>query len=128
MVGSITSFLKTLAKPVFHYFIKSDNDKAMTKFTHRLLPETGFKGSSNALVISKAARQGDGERVWSTIAENSQTWNPRSNFKNDKYHQNNIHLECRRNIPIIDKNLVNRLKSVSLMLTSLMTSLHDTTI
>ena len=25
MVGSITTFLKTLAKPVFHYFIKSDN-------------------------------------------------------------------------------------------------------
>ena len=128
MVGSITSFLKTLAKPVFHYFIKSDNDKAMTKFTHRLLPETGFKGSSNALVISKAARQGDGERVWSTIAENTQTWNPRSSFKDDKFHKNEIHLECRRNVPLIDKNVVNRLKSVSLMVTSLMTSLHDTTI
>ena len=92
MVGSITTFLKTLSKPVFHYFIKSDNDKAMTKFTHRLLPETGFKGSLNALVISKAAQQVDGERVWSTIAENLQTWNPRSNFKNDKFHKNNIHL------------------------------------
>merc|ERR1712121_197709 len=41
MMGSITTFLKTLAKPVFHYFIKSDNDNAMTKFTHRMLPETG---------------------------------------------------------------------------------------
>ena len=102
MVGSITTFLKTLAKPVFHYFIKSDNDKAMTKFTHRLLPETGFKGSPNALMISKAARQGDGERVWSTIAENTQTWNPRSSFKNDKFHKIEVHLECRRNIPIID--------------------------
>ena len=128
MVGSITTFLKTLAKPVFHYFIKSDNDKAMTKFTHRLLPETGFKGSPNALMISKAARQGDGERVWSTIAENTQTWNPRSSFKNDKFHKSEVHLECRRNIPIIDKNVVNRLKSMSLMVTSLMTSLHDTTI
>merc|ERR1712121_619400 len=41
MVGSITTFLKTLAKPIFHYFVKSDNDNAMTKFTHRMLPETG---------------------------------------------------------------------------------------
>ena len=92
MVGSIASFIKTLAKPVFHYFIKSDNDKAMTKFTHRLLPETGFKGSSNALVISKAARQGDGERVWSTIAENTQKWNPKSAFKEDKFHKSEIYL------------------------------------
>ena len=128
MVGSITTFLKTLAKPVFHYFIKSDNDNAMTKFTHRILPETGFRHSPNALMISKNAREGHGEKVWSTLADSSRTWNPRSNYKKDKFHKSEIHLECRRNIPIIDKNIVNRLKSVSLMVTSLMTSLHDTTI
>ena len=128
MVGSITTFLKTLAKPVFHYFIKSDNDNAMTKFTHRILPETGFRHSPNALMISKNAREGHGEKVWSTLADSSRTWNPRSNYKKDKFHQSEIHLECRRNIPIIDKNIVSRLKSVSLMVTSLMTSLHDTTI
>ena len=55
LVGSLTSFLKTLAKPVFQYFIKSDNDHAMTKFTHRVLPETGFKGSPKAIEISRAA-------------------------------------------------------------------------
>ena len=128
MVGSITTFLKTLAKPVFHYFVKSDNDNAMTKFTHRILPETGFKHSPNALMISKNAREGHGEKVWETLASSSRTWNPRSNYKKDKFHQSEIHLECRRNIPIIDKNIVSRLKSVSLMVTSLMTSLHDTTI
>ena len=69
MVGSITTFLKTLAKPVFHYFIKSDNDNAMTKFTHRILPETGFRHSPNALMISKNAREGHGEKVWSTLAD-----------------------------------------------------------
>merc|ERR1712002_449310 len=128
MVGSITTFLKTLAKPVFHYFVKSDNDNAMTKFTHRMLPETDLKHSPNALMISKNAREGHGEKVWETLASNSRKWNPRSNYKKDKFHQSEIHLECRRNIPIIDKNIVSRLKSVSLMMTSLMTSLHDTTI
>ena len=64
MVGSITTFLKTLAKPVFHYFIKSDNDNTMTKFMHRILPETGFKHAPSALMISKNAREGHGEKVW----------------------------------------------------------------
>ena len=128
MVGSITTFLKTLAKPVFHYFVKSDNDNAMTKFTHRMIPETNLKHSPNALMISRNAREGHGEKVWETLASSSRTWNPRSNYKKDKFHQSEIHLECRRNIPIIDKNIVSRLKSVSLMVTSLMTSLHDTTI
>ena len=68
MVGSITTFLKTLAKPVFHYFVKSDNDNAMTKFTHRMLPETDFRHSPNALMISKNAREGHGEKVWQTLA------------------------------------------------------------
>merc|ERR1712002_896019 len=128
MVGSITTFLKTLAKPLFHYFVKSDNDNAMTKFTHRMLPETNLKHSPNALMISKNAREGHGEKVWETLASNSRKCNPRSNYKKDKFHKSEIHLECRRNIPIIDKNIVSRLKSVSLMVTSLMTSLHDTTI
>merc|ERR1712121_592814 len=68
---------------------------------------------------------GHGAKAWETLASSSRTWNPRSNYKKD---QSEIHLECRRNIPIIDKNIVSRLKSVSLMVTSLMTSLHDTTI
>merc|ERR1712112_67036 len=90
--------------------------------------ETNLKHSPNALMISKNAREGHGEKVWETLASNSRTWNPRSNYKKDKFHQSEIHLECQRNIPIIDKNIVSRLKSVSLMVTSLMTSLHDTTI
>merc|ERR1712002_569549 len=128
MVGSITTFLKTLAKPVFHYFVKNDNNNAMTKFTHRMLPETNLKHSPNALMISRNAREGHGEKVWEALASNSRKWNPRSNYKKDKFHQSEIHLECRKNIPIIDKNIVSRLKSVSLMMTSLMTSQHDTTI
>ena len=128
MVGSLTSFLKTLAKPVFQYFIKSDNDHAMTKFTHRVLPETGFKGSPKVIEISRAAQQGDGEGVWTKLAENSRQWNPRSSYKNDRFHQSEIHRECRRNIQILDRNLRSRLKSVSLLVTSLMTSLHNTTV
>ena len=93
MVGSITTFLKTLTKPVFHYFIRSDNDNAMAKFTHRILPETGFKHAPGALMIRKNAREGDGEKVWSQLADNTRTWNPRSSYRNDKFHQNEIHLD-----------------------------------
>ena len=94
--GSVTTFAKTLLKPIFHYFIKSDNDEAMTRFTHRILPETGFKGSSNSMIILKAANLGDGEPVWSTIVDHSKTWNPRSVFRNDKLHQDPIHLQYRK--------------------------------
>ena len=51
-------------------------------------------------------------------------WNPEQNFGNG---ENNIHLQCRKNIRPIDDALKERLKSVSLVITTLLTSLHDTT-
>ena len=128
LVGGVTSFVKSLAKPIFSYFIHSNNDHAMQKFTNRLLPETEFKDTAGAHIIRQSANEGDGERVWHQLSNQPRYWNPRSNFIQDKYHKSKTHLECRRNVPIIDRNLVHRLKSVSLMMTSLMTSLHDTTI
>ena len=128
LVGGVTTFVKSLAKPIFSYFIHSNNDHAMQKFTNRLLPETKFKDTAGAHIIRKAANEGDGERVWHQLSNQPSYWNPRSNFIQDKYHKSKTHIECRRNVPIIDRNLVHRLKSVSLMMTSLMTSLHDTTI
>ena len=51
-------------------------------------------------------------------------WNLEQNFGNGV---NNIHLQCRKNIRPIDDALKERLKSVSLVITTLLTSLHDTT-
>ena len=51
-------------------------------------------------------------------------WNPEQNFGDDK---NNIHLQCRKNVKLVDDALKERLKSVSLVVTTLLTSLHDTT-
>ena len=51
-------------------------------------------------------------------------WNPEENFGNDK---NNIHLQCRKNVMLVDDALQERLKSVSLVVTTLLTSLHDKT-
>ena len=51
-------------------------------------------------------------------------WNPEQNFGNG---ENNIHLQCRKNIRSIDDALKEWLKSVSLVITTLLTSLHDTT-
>ena len=58
--GSITTFLKTVARPIYHYFIQSDNDPAMEKFTNRFVPETNFEGASNAIVMQGAIEAGDG--------------------------------------------------------------------
>ena len=128
VVGSVTTFIRSLAKPIFSYFIHSNNDHAMKKFTSRILPETKFRDTAGAHLIRQAANEGDGEGVWHQISNKPSYWNPRSTFIQDKFHKSKTHIECRRNVPIMDKNLVHRLKSVSLMMTSLMTSLHDTTI
>ena len=51
-------------------------------------------------------------------------WNPEQNFGNDKNH---AHLQCRKNFNLVDDALKERLKSVNLVVTTLQTSLYDTT-
>ena len=51
-------------------------------------------------------------------------WNPEQTFENS---DNKIHFQCRKNVKLIDDALKERLKSVSLVITTLLTSLHDTT-
>ena len=50
--------------------------------------------------------------------------NPEQNFENS---DNMVHFQCRKNVKLIDDTLKERLKSVSLVVTTLLTSLHDTT-
>ena len=127
--GSITSFLKTVARPIYHYFIKSDNDPAMEKFTNRFVPETNFHGASNAIVMQGAVEAGDGGRVWDTMKYSSEAWNPRSSWTHIKDRSQSEKLAFKRDIPTIlaiDKTITRRLKDVSLVITTLATSLHDT--
>ena len=51
-------------------------------------------------------------------------WNSQQNFGDDK---NNVYIQCRKNVKLVDDALKERLKSVSLVVTTLLTSLHDTT-
>ena len=129
--GSITTFLKTVARPVYHYFIQSDNDPAMEKFTNRFVPETSFQGASNAIVMQGAVDAGDGGRVWDTMNYNSEEWNPRSSWTHLKDRSQTEKLAFKKDIPTIlaiDKTISRRLKDVSLVITTLSTSLHDTTV
>ena len=48
----------------------------------------------------------------------------RTKFSNDK---NNFNLQCRKNVKLVDDALKEGLKSISLVVTTLLTSLHDTT-
>ena len=129
--GSITTFLKTVARPIYHYFIQSDNDPAMEKFTNRFVPETNFQGASNAIVMQGAVEAGDGGRVWDTMNYNSEEWNPRSSWTHLKDRSQTEKLAFKKDIPTIlaiDKTISRRLKDVSLVITTLSTSLHDTTV
>ena len=116
--------VKTIAKPIYNWMISTDNDPVMEKFTNRMLPETEFRGHHDEHKISSHAQQGDGATVWHTMSRKSMMWNPEQNFENDK---NNVHIQCRKNVKLVDDALKERLKSVSLVVTTLLTSLHDTT-
>merc|ERR1712089_61282 len=122
-------FLKTLAQPVFHYLIHSNNDPVMEKFTTRFIPETSIQGSSNARMIQGAVEEGDGARVWETMQ--SEAWNPRSSWNHIKDRSQAEKIAFKKYIPTIlavDKMISKRLKDISLVITTLSTSLHDTMI
>ena len=115
--------LKTIAKPVYNWVIGTDNDEVMKKFTTWMLPETQFRGHPEEYKIASHADEGDGAAVWTTLSQNSLKWDPEQNFEDSS---NIVHLQCRRNVKLIDHSFKERLKSVSLVVTSLLTSLHDT--
>ena len=58
------------------------------------------------------------------MSKNTLQWNPEQNFGDDK---NDIHVQCRKNVKLVDDVLKERLNSVSLVITPLLTSLHDIT-
>merc|ERR1712240_194037 len=127
--GSITTFLKTVAQPVYYYLIQSNNDPVMEKFTNGFVPETSFQGSSNAIMMQGAAEEGDGARVWDTMHHNSEAWNLRSSWTHLKDRSEAEKLAFKKYIPTIlaiDKTISKRLKDISLVITTLSTSLHDT--
>ena len=129
--GSVTTFLKTLIQPMFHYFIQSDNDPVMEKFTNRFIPETTLQGSSNGLRMIGSAQEGDGNAVWETLHKNTETWNPRSSWTHIKDRSEAEQRTFKQFIPTIlavDKTISQRLKDLSLVMTTLSTSLHDTLI
>ena len=115
--------LKTIAKPVYNWVIGTDNDKVMEKFTKRMLPETQFWGHHEEYKIKSHVEEEDRAAVWTTLSQDSLKWNPEQNFEDD---DNKIHIQCRRNVKLIEKAFKEWLKSVILMFTSLLTSLHDT--
>ena len=127
--GTITTFLKTVAKPIYHYLIRSDNDPVMEKFTNRFIPETSLHGSSNAITMQGAAQNGEGSQVWETIHTNARPWNPRSSWTHMLERPEQEKRAFAKSIPsilAIDKTISKRLKDVSLVVTTLQTSLHDT--
>ena len=92
--------------------------------TTRILPETQFCSNNEEYKIASHADEGDGAAVWHTLSQNTLKWNPEQNFGDDK---NNIHAQCRKNVKLVDEVLKELLKFLSLVIITLLTSLHDTT-
>ena len=117
--------LKTITKPVYNWVIGTHNDDAMKQFITRMLLETKFRGHPEQYKIASHTQEGDGAAVWTTLSQNSLKWNLEQNFEDDS---NKIHIQCRKNVKLIDETFKECLKSVSLVITSLLTSLHDTAV
>ena len=58
------------------------------------------------------------------MSENSVQWNPEQIF--DPEEDSILHIHCRKNVALIDEAMKERLRSVSLIFTTLVTSLYDT--
>ena len=96
----------------------------MKHFSNRMLPESQFHNNHEEYNIASLVDTDDGAAGWTTMRKNALKWNPEQNFDNDN---NKIHVQYRKNIKLIDEAVRERLQSVSLVVTSLLTSLHDTT-
>ena len=116
--------LKTIAKPVYNWVSGTDNDKVMEKFTKRMLPETQFRGHHEEYKIKSHTENGDDAAVQTTLSQNALKRNPEQNIEDNN--DNKIHVQCQKNVKLIDEAFKERSKSVSLMITSLLTSLHET--
>merc|ERR1712002_517727 len=89
------------------------------------------QGSSNGLRMIGAAKEGDGNVVWETLHQNTEAWNPRSSWTHIKDRSEAEQRTFKQFIPTIlavDKTISKRLKDLSLVMTTLSTSLHDTMI
>merc|ERR1712002_611126 len=89
------------------------------------------QGSSNGLRMIGAAKEGDGNVVWETLHQNTEAWNPRSSWTHIKDRSEAEQRTFKQFIPTIlavDKTISKRLKDLSLVITTLSTSLHDTMI
>merc|ERR1712089_26574 len=78
-----------------------------------------------------AAEEGDGAMVWETMHQNTEAWNPRSSWNHIKDRSETEKRTFKKFIPTIlavDKTISKRLKDISLVITTLSTSLHDTMI
>ena len=113
--------VKPLAKPIYNWVINTDNGPVMERFTNRMLPKTQFWGHHDEHKISSHIQQGEDAVVRQAMSKNTFRWNPEQNFGDDN---NDIHVQYRKNVKLIDDLLMERLKSVSLVITTLLISLH----
>ena len=72
----------------------------MKKFTERMLPETQFCGHHEEQKISCHAQEEDGATISPAMSKNTLQWSPEQNFEDDK---NNFHIQCRKNVKLIDE-------------------------
>ena len=80
-----------------------------------MLLEAQFCGHLEEYKIANHAQERDRAAVWTTLSQNSLRWNPEQNFEDD---HNNIHIQCIKNVKLIDEAVKKCLRSVSLVITS----------
>merc|ERR1712115_218231 len=84
---------------------------------------------TNGLRMIGAAEEGDGAMVWEMMHQNTEAWNPRSSWNHLRDRTQAEQQAFKKFIPTIlavDKTISKRLKDISLVITTLSTSLHDT--
>ena len=83
-----------------------------------------FCGHHEEYKNASQAEEGYGVTVWYSMSQKTLQWNPEQNFGDER---NSFQLQCRKNVKLIVEVLKEQLKLVNLVITTLLTSLHDKT-
>ena len=121
--GLMRHFAFTLVKPLFSHFIQRQERDTVRHWSHALLPYTGLHNSEKLPYILSRAERGDLRGLFNELHTHQQDWDPSSIRPEERVTQ--FHLECCRILPTIDQIFQERLKSVSLVLSTLQTSLSQ---
>ena len=133
--GMVKKFLFSLMGPVLKELKSVGQKEAARAVAKHIIPYTGINDHGTGHIVNQLLNQGNVSQAISTLRDNTVEFNPSnmwleeplpstgSIIPHDKMNNHQVFLAARKTLPYIDTMLVDRLKSQSIVDTSLTTAL-----